>query len=153
MLVLDRFNFMSPPTTHIYQHDRPITSFETSTNSFLEREEIQPIRTTIALASHPKVKVIEKLRVFGKPVKQVLSRVEPFLERAVVRISGVLVLTFGEEGRKGHSGDSDNVVGMIDARFKPRNDQIFGDIVWDVSIDPRLTNGAYSDEVSKEAQK
>ena len=91
--------------------------------------------------------------MFWKPLKQVVLGVEGFLESAVLRVCGILVLILGQERRKSHDGAIDKIIGMVDACFELWYNQVLCDIVGEVAIDSSFTNGVHGDEVSKEADE
>ena len=138
---------MSTRATYVYQQDSAVIFLETSDNPFLEWKEVVLTRTTIALACHPKIEVIKLFRVFRKLLPPAVLGAEGFLERTVSGVSRVLILGPREEGRKRHSCGSNDIVGMIHARFELRNSQILCDVVWNECIDASLTNGMHRDKV------
>ena len=144
---------MSACAAHIYQHDRTITSFEAFGNSFLERKEIEPARTTLTLACHPEVEVVEMLGVFWEPLKHVVFGMKAFLESAFLRVSGILILSLGEEWRKSHGGGPHEIIGMIDACFKLGDDQVLCDAVGGIAIDAGFIDVVRSDKEPKEAEE
>ena len=152
MLLLDCFDLVSPRATHVHQHDGIIALFETLGDMVLERKEIEPICTTVTLACHPEIEIVEVVGMFWEPFKKIVLGVESLLERTVHGIGGVLILVLGEEGRKSHGGMPDEIKVMIDACFKLWDDQVLGDVIGYVAINTSFTDGVYSDKVSKKAQ-
>ena len=83
--------------------------------------------------------------MFGEPLERAILGVKAFLEGAVLRVCGVLVVGLGEEGGKSHGAEGDDIEGMVDARFELRDGQVFGDVVRYVAIDVGLTDSVRGD--------
>ncbi len=137
----------------IDQHDSTATSSEVSRDTFLEGKEIEPVGTTLALVGHPQIEVIERSRVLLKPLEKRVLGIEAILESAILWVSRVLESSPSKKGRKSHGGGSDDVIRMVDTRFKPGDGQISCDFRWDIAVGASFTDDACRDKISKETEE
>ena len=153
MFFLDGLNLVSARAADIDQHDSTGTSSEVSRDPFLKGEEIEPVGTTLALAGHPQIEVTERSGVLLEPLEKRVLGIKGFLESAILRVSRVLEPSPSEKGRKSHGRGSDDVIRMVDARFKLGDGQIFRDFGWDIAVGASFTDDACRDKESKETEE
>ena len=124
---------------------------KSSCNFFVEWKEIQPVDTAFLMGFLPEVEILQLLWMLRKPSEYVFVSLEAFLEGAVVRIVGVLILCFLQKRRQSHNRKSKRVESMIYPCLGSGKANIAGNIGRIVEVQTGFTDYVPRDKIAKQS--